>query len=198
MGKTTKTLLIIVCILVVLCICGCVMGVVLMGAGGGAFMKYAVVDDPVEAQAVSQSMIDYQLPAGYQESMVMNMVIFKAAIALNVSDTISSPMIMIAEMPSLAAMDADTFRTQLQSGMNSAQGGENYSLTLVDQYSTMINGEEVPIFIYEGVSNEGLAIRQLISGMFPGKEGQIMIMVMGASAGWNQSEIDAFIESIHS
>lgn len=197
MNKTVKVLLFIVAGLIILCICGCIAGAVLMGTGGEAFMKYAVVNDPAQAASTANDILDYQLPSGYQESVAINLFIMKAVIITDANNMVSQPMIMIAEMPAYAQMDADTFRTQMMNGFNGAQGASFSNMTLTQQYSTTINNTEVPIFIYQGSDENGIAVRQLVSGMFPGKKGQIMLMIIGPSATWNQGTIDAFLQSIH-
>ena len=197
MNKTVKIILFIVAGLIILCICGCVAGAFLMKNGGEAFMQYAVVDDPAQAAAAAEDMLDYQLPSGYQENIAINLLIMKAAIAVDADNMVSHPMIMIAEMPSYAQVDADTFRNQMLSGFNSAQSGRFSNMALSQQYSMTINNTEVPIFIYQGMDEEGISVKQLVSGMFPGKNGQIMLMIIGPTATWNQSTIDGFLNSIH-
>jgi hypothetical protein len=59
-----------------------------------------------------------------------------------------------------------------------------------------IRGEDTKVVIYEGTDEDGHILRQLVTA-FPGKDGNAMLMIMGAPEYWNGNEINQFIESIH-
>lgn len=196
MSKNTKVALGVVIGLVLLCCCTCVGGVLAFQLGGAALFEQILVEDPSQASSLAQEMVDYDLPPGYAESNALNMSIFKLVMITKASDG-SRPILMLLEMPSSMAVDEEQMLLQLQQAMAASMGRQGFTMTLVDRGRTTIRGQEVDLLLYEGTDEDGAAMKQLVSGFFDGKQGQVMVVAIGPEDGWSQTEVDAFIRSIN-
>jgi hypothetical protein len=199
MSKNTKIVLGIVIGVVLLCICICIGAWVAFLITGKAIEESALIEDPVEAQTLAQDIIDYDLPPGYQELGAFNMGIMKMVVINDegVSTySVGSPMIMIAEIPFSLVMDEEEMILQIQSNMERSMGNQKFDMIFVGEETATIRGQEVTLLTYEGTSDQGTAMRQVVSSFFEGKSGSVMLMIFGEEAGWDQARVDAFIGSI--
>lgn len=196
MEKKTKIVLGILAGLLVLGICACVGGWIALRSAGRILGDQMMLDDPDRAEALAQSLIDYDLPAGYQEQGAINMGIMQMVIIAvgGEGDTLDSsrPLIMVVGVPANMPMDEEEMALQIQQSMEE----ENLDMRLVEESTTTIRGQEVPWRTYGGANDQGVEMRQLISGLFEGKKGSVMVMILGEESGWDQGEVDAFIDSI--
>jgi uncharacterized protein YneF (UPF0154 family) len=192
MSKNTKIVLIVV-VIVALCICVCAGGYIALQTTG-KFLGESLVDNPEEAQSLAQSMLDYDRPAGYQEEGAVDFGFMKMVMIVDSSG--SGPLIMMAEMPSGMGIDEDQMRQQIEQSMQRSMGNRNFSVELVDEQVRTIRGADVTFFIYTGTDSSGTQVKQVVSELFEGKNGLIMLMIMGNEIGWNQAEIDAFLDSV--
>lgn len=139
--------------------------------------------------------VDYKLPAAYyrvysQYTGVMHVVINKSK--HNISG-IDIPAILIASTRSYINVDKEKIRLRIQSSVDTYY----YETKLVDEQEVTIRGQKVSLFIYEGTDENGVHIKQVVSGFFEGKKNsKVMLFITGNVAHWNQKEIDAFIKSI--
>ena len=196
MSKNSKIALIIIAIVIVLCICACVAGAIILRTTGKVMEENLVLDDPQKAQSVAQSILDYDLPAGYQEEGAMDMGFMKMVMIVDQSSSYG-PLIMIAEMPSGMGIDETVMRQQIEQSMQRSMGYSNFNVKLVDEQVRTIRGDEVTFFEYAGTDGSGNQVKQLVSEFFEGENGIVMLMIVGDDSNWDQAEIDAFLDSIH-
>ena len=104
--------------------------------------------------------------------------------------------IAMAGMPLTGEIDEEEMSLRIQLSMKRSMGNDGAEMHLVDEQKATIRGQEVTLLIYEGVSAEGIPMKQIVSGLFDGKNGMVMLFITGPEASWNQTEIDTFIESI--
>lgn len=195
MSRNAKIALVIVAAIVVLCLCVCIGGYIFFSTTGKVLEEALVMDDPQEAQELARSIVDYDLPPGFQEQGALNMGIMKIVMIGNSSTGFGS-LILIAEMPTGGGFDEQEMQRQLELSMQRSMGDRNFDVQLVDEQTRTIRGQEVDLLIFEGTDSTGTQVRQIISELFEGKNGMVMLMVIGAESSWNQSEIDTFIDSI--
>lgn len=196
MSKNAKIILGIVTVILILCGCVCVVGYIVLQTTGKVLEESVVMDNPQESRDLAQSMLDYALPSGYQEEGAFNMGIMKM-VMISDSSANFGPLIIIAEMPSGLGIDEDQMRQQIELGMQRSIGNRNFNIELEDEQSRSIRGQDVTIYVYAGTDSNGTRIKQIVSEPFDGKNGSIMLMIMGEVSGWKQNEIDAFLDSIH-
>ena len=75
-------------------------------------------------------------------------------------------------------------------------GNQKFEMIFVGEETATIRGQEVTLFNYEGTSDQGTAMKQVVSSVFEGKNGSVMLMIFGADAGWDQATVEAFLSSI--
>ena len=199
MNKNTKIVLGIVIGIVILCICVCIGAVGFFQITGKAIEESALIENPDDAETLAHNIVDYDLPVGYQELGAFNMGIIKMVMINDEGAntySVSSPLIMIAEIPLSLAMDEEEMIRQIQSNMERSIGNQNFDMVLVGEQTASIRGQEVTLLTYEGTNDQGIVMKQVISGFFEGKNGSVMLMVFGEEAGWDQVKVDAFIRSI--
>jgi len=199
MSKNTKVILGIIAGVIALCICICVGGWLALKASGKVLQETMVQDTPEEAAAAAKEIIDYELPSGYQEEMAMNMGFMQMVTITDSQSTDTEnarPVIMIASMSSDIEADEEELRLQIQLSMEKSSNRQGYDMELVGEQEVTIKGEQVNLMTYEGVDEKGNSMKQIVSGLFDGKNSQVMLFIMGQDSNWNQEEIDAFIASI--
>jgi hypothetical protein len=68
-------------------------------------------------------------------------------------------------------------------------------MTLVGEEQVVIKGEPVTLTVRESTAEDGEPMRQ-VTGLFQGKGGPAMLLVMGQANAWDQAVLDQFIASI--
>ena len=159
-----------------------------------AFIVYQIgwsvfIKTPVEES------VDYKLPPVYywvysQYAGVTHISINKYKLDYKGN---KKPVIIIVSMRSYIDVDKEKIHLQIRSSLDK----QDYEMKLVDEQEIAIRGQKVPLLIYEGTDENGVLMKQVMSGFFEGKKNsKVMLFIAGEAAYWNQEEIDAFIESI--
>jgi len=199
MSKNTKIVLGIIGGMIALCICICVGGWIALKISGKVLQETMVQDTPEEAAATAKEIIDYKLPLGYQEQMAMNMGFMQMITIADSQSTDtenSRPIIMIASMSPNIEADEEEMRLQIQLSMQRSSNRQGYEMKLVEEKEVTIRGQQVSLMVYEGTDENGNPMKQIVSGLFDGKNSKVMLFIMGQESNWNQEEIDSFILSI--
>ena len=191
MTKGTKIALGIVAALVLICIC--------VGIGGfiglyfvGDQVTQSVAEQPEEVAVIADGIADYDLPPGFSESFGMSLFGFDM-VAFSGSD--EQQVILMMQFPRAAGLNQAQMEQQMEQSMQQQMGRQNFNLEVVDEITTTIRDETVTLTVREGTDDQGQGLRQL-TGVFPGKDGTVLLMIMGSQQNWDQAGIDAFIASI--
>lgn len=195
-ARKNRIILWVVVGVVVLCLGSCLAGWLVINYGS----KAIAVDDPAKVSAMANEVLDFTLPSGYSPQMAMNvvvmkMMVFTKGVSYN-GGFETGPMIMIASITAGASGDTESFRTQMQSSMGQTASRNGMTITLVDTGSISVRGQTVVLYVFEGTDAQGGRIREIVSDVFQGKNGNVMIMIMGDPGHWNQSELNRFLQSI--
>ena len=151
--------------------------------------------DPAEAAKAAHEIVDsYELPAGYQERMAMN-IMFYSFVMIGPENSANGPIIMLAQFASGSGVSQEQMEQQLRQSFEQQAGNRGMDMHLVEAKKMTIRGNESEVAIYEGTDQSGNTVRQLITS-FPGKGGTAMLMIMGDTQDWDQTEVDNFINSI--
>jgi len=152
------------------------------------------IDDPAEAAEVANSIVDYDLPSGYDEQGAMNFLGFRMAFITGPSD---QSMIMLAEFPATLARDEEQMQQQMRDAFSSRTGsGQNVSLEFVSSEDVTINGADATLGTYEGTDSQGNNVRQIV-GVFEAKSGSpAMLMIFGEQDNWDEGGISRFLDSL--
>lgn len=178
---------------ILLCLCGCVLSVVFFQMAG-RFFEQALVMDPAEAAEIGGSIADYDLPPGYSEQFGMDFFGF-SLVAIMSGQQPEDGIIMMMQFPQFANMDQAEMERQMQDAVQQQMDTRDMQLEPVDQVTKVIRDQEVTLTISEGTDSEGNDIRQL-TGVFQGKGGPTVLMILGSIQTWDQAAIDSFIDSI--
>ena len=79
MSRNNKIILAIVAVLLGLCMCVCIAGVLLAGSAGW-LIQTAVVTDPAKVAPLAAGIADYDPPPGYQQAGVNFLGIYKGVV----------------------------------------------------------------------------------------------------------------------
>lgn len=190
MNRTTKTVLLVVggLALVALIVCG-VLGLIGWRAANQAVQELTVTD-PEKIAVIAADLADYRLPAGYTQ-MGMNLFGFYSGIFATDGQT----MIMMMLLPTSETMSQEEFRRQLEPVMESRSNSSGIQWQVLGQWPATIRGEEVDFVLSEGTDSNGKSYR-LLSGIFTGNQGPVMLMIMGPKQGWDQKAVESFLKSI--
>ena len=179
--------------------CLCAVGVaIFLFARVGQQVKQGMKTDPAGAAQAAHAIADYELPAGYQEQMAMDLfvynMVFIAPATTGSSSYSGKPLIMLAQFK--AGADQKQMEQQIQQSFEQQSGQRGYTMKVVESKKMTIRGQEVEVITFEGTNENGTVMRQLVT-TFPGKGGTAMLMIMGDPQHWNQEEINTFVASIH-
>ena len=178
----------------------------LMFFGGSGFNRLGdfleetmFLENPEAVATESASMLGFVIPSGYSGEGIVDFFFGKTLILTSsplFEGDYSRPDIFIATFPDGTQLDPDQVRrwaeTSLRGGL---PFGENQARR-VDQRLVTVNGQLVTFFIYEGVDDEGIAFRQLISQPFRARTGEGTIVIMGPIPGWDDEAINGFLNSL--
>jgi len=160
----------------------------------GRTIQQGVKTDPESASQAAHEVVDYDLPDGYKERIAMDMMVYSMVMIGPTSYQSDEPVIMLAQFSPMAGNDKQLEQQMVQS-FEQQSGTKGLDMQLVEVKDMTIRNEETSVNIYEGTDQNGNSVRQLIT-TFPGKDGTVMLLIMGNVDGWDDDKVDAFIESI--
>ena len=189
MSKGWKITIGVGVVLLILCGITCISMTII----GRYAVSRTITSQPEQAATIGHEIADYTLPSGYTETLGMSMFNLKSVIVA--SDNPETLVIMLMQFPANAEMSQEDMQREMSRSL-AQQGQFNTSdLEVVDTWKVTIKGQQVDLSVRESNPEQGQAMRQVV-GMFPGKSGPAMLMVMGDPATWDQAVLDAFLVSI--
>lgn len=187
MSRNTKIALIVIGALVIICLGICGIGVLVLP---GVFGR-AVSTTPADAHKVGASIADYTLPPGYAEQMGMDLM-FEKIVMIGRSDRRGMDFML------LQVSTPTTSRAQMEQQMRQTfaqQFNQNAgSMQYIKDETVTIRGQQVPLSIYQ--SKTSLQTMQQAIGTFTGKNGLVMVMIMGTQDQWDEELMQTFLGSI--
>jgi hypothetical protein len=195
MSRTAKIIIGVIAGLIVLCGCCCLTGAVAAPRIVGPLMEKgaSVTENPQEITQIANKIVDYQLPTGYGEQFAMSL--FGMDIVAFGKDDLSGNVIILMQMPEMFGLSPAEMMAEMEKSLQQQTGQQVGDLQYIDTLQTIIRDQNVSLTVQEGVDSNGTAIRQ-ITGVFPGKNGMAMLMIMGATQTWDQQAVDAFLSSL--
>lgn len=203
MSSTAKVLLVL----------GSIAGVgLLLCCGGLAFVGFkfkdtiqAVADsasqDPVVVKQRTEEVVHIEIPEEFKPVATWGMPLGAFSMKQFIYQPAGNPnsvlVIMETNQPLAPGQDAKQQREAMQQGMRQGQqmGG---SIDMQEEsHETRIftiNGEEVPFEFIKGKAH-GVAARKVV-GIFPGKQGTLMLILLIAESDYDDEKITNMLESI--
>ena len=188
MTRNTKIIIAIVVGLLLIGLCACV-ALALIARSATKALGEAVVTDPTEVAELTASIADFDTPAGFEVG-AMNLFGLMKAVVLAGNDT-SPGMIMLMQVPSGTNMS----REDLERAMQQQSYSQNMQWKVVGTTTKTIRDQEVTLVTSEATDDSGNTVRSL-TGTFEGKNGSIMMMIMGDADTWDENLVDEFLQSI--
>ncbi len=192
MSRNAKIALIILGTLTVICLGLCGIGYFLLPR----LAQNVVSQKPEDAKRVGAEIADYTLPEGYQEFMGMNFLVYKMVMIAPARDDgqIRNGMaFMLLGMDFTGGNQADMER-QMQQSFQQQYGRSGSTMKYVGTETATIRDKHVTLTIAE--SEGGSATLRQAIGTFEGKNGLVMVMVMGDVDEWDDSLMREFLGSI--
>ena len=190
-SRGMRVALIIIAIALFLC-CVAGLGVTLLGT---RLAGRALITNPDRVQTVGSQIADYDVPPGYEQMFAMNMMGIKLVAIGPSSVTRDLMMIMLMQFPPGIEVSQQEMERQVEQALARQTGLNSADMVSVGQEETTIKGETVSLTVREGITNRGDRMRQ-ITGLFKGKGGPAILMVMGEVETWDQAMVDNFFASI--
>jgi hypothetical protein len=169
------------------CIIGVVGGYLAFNQVGQSFST-----DQSKAAEVGHKIVDYDLPSGYQETASLDLF-YQMVVITNHNDP-TEAMIMLMQFPTGMASQEQMEQQMEQSATQ--QTNRNLECKFVEDNTTTIRGQETTLHIYDCTDkDQGTQVRQVI-GVFPGKNGEVILMAMGNVDTWDSGPLNEFLGSI--
>lgn len=197
MDKTTKTVLIIVGSLVLLCGCGVAL---LAGTGLWSFSRFvqfadeSTTENPQEVARIASEIADFDLPEGYDTQYGMKIATFSM---VQYATRNEDSYIFLTQFPAGTSINVDEMMRQVRDGAHNPNSRwYNVDAELVEQKPVTIRGQETTLSISEGTNDQGELYR-MANVTFQGRgEGPILVMFIGPAEQWDTEMVEDFISSI--
>ena len=196
MDKSTKTVLIIIGS--VLLVCGCLIAAV-FATGLWSYSRFAnyaeevVIENPQVAIRFGTEIADFEVPEGFGSPYGVHFGDVSIVAYKSQSETSH---LLLAQFPEGTNINVDEMLQEIKEGTgdpnNIWYGTET---TLVEQKPISIRGQQTMLNISEGISSDGVAFR-MATAKFAGKGGPSLLIVAGPIVEWDDGMVEAFIESI--
>jgi hypothetical protein len=194
MSNTTKTILIVLGV-IVLCCC-------VIGAGG--FIAFNNVirsieagdlfnSDPGQISQVTADLPDYDVPAGFQEEYVMD--VFGLFQGVFISSQSRGAMIMMMQINDSFLGGLEGYEEQFQESFIQQYQVEDITLNQVGERDIEIDGHQTTLAIFEGSDADGYEYIQWVT-YFPGDNGTVMVVILGSAVTWSDAEMESFLNTI--
>ena len=171
----------------------CVLGSALTHRIRGYVYSLFLKDDPDYAAQVAHTMIDYDLPLGYREQSAMQV---KTYYTLAIIASNDHPTNLITIQPASDLLINPEWGERSQERAAQEIGDLRYQTHTVSVQDVLIRNQPSRLRMLEGQDEDGHDIRQALSA-FTGKNGNVLVIIVGDIETWDQAMIDKFLSSIY-
>lgn len=197
MNKTTKTILIVIGSLLVLCACTTA---VLLGTGAWSFGKLvqfaenSTTENPQQVAQIASEIATYDVPESFNKQYGMKIGTWRLVQYMTGDE---KTILFVTQFPAGTSINMDEMMRQIQSNSrNPNSPWYNIDTALVEQKPVIIRGQETTLNISEGTTKEGVLYR-MANAEFQGKgEGPAQFMIVGPADQWDEQMVEDFIASI--
>jgi len=196
MDKTTKTALIIIGSLFLLCGCAATALIFTGFWSLGNVVRWvdnSTTEDPQEAVRVGSEIADYEIPAGFDTPYGVH---FGDVNMVGYTSQSERSHILLAQFPEGTSINIDEMLRQISARPGDSNDTWHTTETkLLEERPVTIRGQETNLSISEGTSADGIMYRTAIAN-FQGRGGPALVMVAGPLDEWDIEMVEAFIASI--
>jgi hypothetical protein len=187
LSRNTKLALIVVGALGVMCVGVCLIGFLALQRLGQQFGSGET------ARRVGAEIADYSLPSGYAEQAGMDLFMYKMVVIAPREIQATDGLIFMLIGTSAHGMSQAEMERQMQQVFQQQYNPNGGRTIVIGQERVVIRGREVTLTLSETESR--VPLRQAV-GAFEGKNGLVIVMVMGNSRQWDDSLMRDFLGSI--
>ena len=197
MDKTTKTILIVIGSILVLCACTVA---ILAGTGlwgFGKFVQFAdrsTSEDPQEVAQIASEIADFTIPEGFTTQYGLKI---SSISMVQYTTRNQETYIFLTQFPAGISINPDEMMRQIKdNARNPNSPWYNTDMQLVEQKPITIRGEETTLSFSQGTSDQGVAYH-MVNAKFQGKgPGPSLLVIVGPADQWDTKMVEEFIASI--
>ncbi|HEU4324685.1 MAG TPA: hypothetical protein VFS21_16190 [Roseiflexaceae bacterium] len=149
--------------------------------------------DPAFAARTARAMLGYTLPAGFHEQKALVINETRTVLIAPEHHADALRIVLIQEPKSLRNQ---AWRDTIEAGWTRSIAGRRYTTRLVSTREEPVGGALVALNTREGTDAAGRPVRQL-TAVVPGKQGEVILVIVGPLEHWDQAVVDRFVRSIH-
>ena len=197
MSKTTKTILIIVGSLLVLCACT---SAVLLGTGAwsiGRLVQFAednTTERPQEVSQIASKIAQFDVPEGFNKQYGMQIGSWSLVQYMTADE---ETILFVTQFPAGTSVNVNELMRQIQSNSrNPNSPWYNMDTTLVEQKPVTIHGQDTTLNISEGTTKEGVFYRMANAEFQGNGEGPALFLLVSPADQWDNQLVEDFIASI--
>lgn len=157
------------------------------------------VEDGATVATQSAEMLKFRAPPNYGSAGIVNFGLGRTLVLVAnplYEGDFAKPDIFVMTTPDSTQLQPDQVRRWAETYLRrSLPTGANQARE-VGQQNIAIAGQLVPFHIYEGIDEEGVAFRLMISEPFRARMGSGTIVIMGAIPGWDDEAVGGFLNSL--
>lgn len=146
-------------------------------------------DDSQHVAKLAAKIAEFDLPEGYAPEFSAEMLGY--TLAAYKGESGPSHLYFIQSENEADGKELERMLTQLAPGASDP----NTRLTVIENRTTTVRGQEAAMVISEGTNSENVAYRQLTVS-FQGKGGPAMLVFSDSVELWDQGTVDTFLQSI--
>ena len=197
MDKTTKTILIVIGSLLVLCACT---SAVLLGTGAwsiGRLVQFAennTTENPREVEQIASTIARFEVPEGFNKQYGIKIGGWNLVQYMTGDE---NTILFVTQFPAGTSINVDELMRQIQrNSHNPNSPWYNVDTTLVEQRPITIHGQETTLNISEGTTKEGVFYRMANAEFQGNGEGPAMFLLVSPADQWDNQLVEDFIASI--
>lgn len=196
MDKTTKTILIILGSLLVLCACAVA---AVFGTGLWSLAKYNQWTDTSttrnfsEVAKFSQEIAVFTLPEGFGSPYGMHV---GEITSVGFASPSKNTHILLTQFPEGTSINTQELLKQISKySMNPDSGWSNAHMTVIEEKPVTVRGQQSTLSISEGTSSDGTNYRSAVTA-FNSNKGITLLVIAGTLEEWDNKLVEDFIASI--
>lgn len=193
MDKTTKTVLILIGSVFVLCACAAIAA---FAIGLWSFVnveKQNVGFRPQEAVRVGYEIADFEVPAGFDSPYSVH---FGDVTMVGYDAQNERSHLLLAQFPKGTSINTQEMLKIIQKGRGDPDSiWYNTNVSLIEEKPVTIRGQETTLSISEGTSSDGISYRSA-TATFEGRNGPALVLIASPVEEWDITMVETFMASI--
>ncbi len=196
MDKNTKTILIVLGSVLVLCACA---AMAVFATGLWSFSRFvnfaerSVSESPQVAVRLGSEIADFEVPEGFGSPYSVH---FGDVTLIGYKSRSGNSHLLLAQFPQGTSINVDEMLRIIRDGSNDPNSiWYNTETELVERKTVNIRGEECTLNISDGTSSDGVEFR-MATAKFEGRGGPSLVMIAGPLDEWDTDMVEHFISSL--